>query len=383
MKIAVNTRLLLKNKLDGIGWFTFETLKRITAQHPEHEFLFLFDRKFSDEFIFSRNIKAVVISPQARHPFLYYLWFEYSIPFVLRKEKSDLLLSPDGFLPLSTITNRAGERIRFLPVMHDLNFEAYPKDLPWLTSAYYRYFFPRFARRADRIATVSEYSKNDIAGRYGVPLEKIDVIYNGANEIYCPVSASEQEKTKKEHTAGKPYFLFIGTLHPRKNIANMLRAFDGFKNQTGSDMKLMIVGNKMWWTKDMETALEAMHFKNDVIFAGRLEPSTLARVIASAFCMLYVSTFEGFGIPILESMYCEVPVITSNITSMPEVAGDAALLVNPFSVEAIRDAMSTLYSDKKLYDRLLENGKKQKLKYSWQKTADNLWGVIEKAVKGV
>lgn len=373
MKIAVNTRLLLSNNLDGIGWFTYETLKRITKQHTEHEFIFLFDRKFSDEFIFSTNIKPIVISPQARHPFLFYLWFEHSVRRVLKKEKPDMFLSPDGFLSLSS-------DVKQLAVIHDLNFEEFPYYLPFLVRKYYRYYFPKFSKKATRIATVSEFSKNDIVMRYGISPNKIDVVHNGANENYKPIPESEKIHTRKKISSEKPYFLFIGTLHPRKNISKLLLAFEKFKSEKNSDVQLMLVGNKMWWTDEMENAFQKMKFKKDVSFTGRLEPEQLCKVISSALAMVYVSTYEGFGIPILEAMKCEIPVITSNVTSMPEVAGDAGLLVNPFSVDEIKNAMQKIYSDENLRKDLVEKGKIQREKFSWQKTADKLWTCIEKTL---
>ena len=144
--IAVNTRLLLPGKLDGIGWFTYHTLQKITADHPEVSFTFLFDRPWSQEFIFGKNVHPAALFPQARHPFLYYWWFQYSVPSALRKLNADLFLSPDGYLSLRTDVPQ-------LAVIHDLNFEHYPGDLPALTSRYYRHFFPKFARKADRKST--------------------------------------------------------------------------------------------------------------------------------------------------------------------------------------------------------------------------------------
>lgn len=383
MKIAVNTRLLIKDKLDGIGWFTCETLRRITVQHPEHRFFFLFDRKFSNEFVFSDNVQAFNIGLPARHPALYYLWFEYSVPRILRKIKPDLFLSPDGIVPVET--RHAVSLPRFLPVIHDLNFETFPNDLPFSYSKYYRHFFPKFAHKATRIATVSEFSKQDIVKRYSIPAEKIDVVYDGANEIYKPVSQEIQSETRNKYAAGNPYFLFTGSLHPRKNIANILRAFDGFKKNDISrnvhgDIKLLLVGNKMWWTREMENVFRKMMYQSDVVFAGRLGPEALSKVTASAYCMLYPSTFEGFGIPILEAMCCDVPVITSNVTSMPEVGGDAALLVDPFSPESITLAMLKIFSDHNLRLELIEKGRKQREKFSWQQTADKLWDCIEKTM---
>lgn len=374
MKIVVNTRLLLKNKLEGIGWFTYETLKRITKSHPEHHFIFIFDRTFDQEFIFSDNITPVVLSPQARHPLLFYIWFEYSITRILKDLKADLFLSPDGYLSLST-------EVKSLAVIHDLNFEHYPKDLPYLVRRYYQYFFPKFAHKAVRIATVSEYSKQDIATTYGVESNKIDVVYNGVGESFAPVSEEEKRNTKNKYTRSSDFFLFIGSLHPRKNITRLFLAFDEFKKSTSSDIKLLIVGQKYWWTNEIEHAFKNMQFQADVLFTGGLPHQELKNIIASAMALVYVSYFEGFGIPILEAMQCDVPVITSNITSMPEVAGDAALFVDPFSVDSIKEAMLKIANDEQMRITLIEKGRERRQVFSWDKTAGLLWESIEKIIQ--
>jgi glycosyltransferase involved in cell wall biosynthesis len=373
LKIAVNTRLLLKDKLEGIGWFSFETLKRITAQHPEHQFYFIFDRPFDQVFIFSENITPVVISPQARHPILYYLWFEKSIPRILKKIQPDLFFSPDGYLSLST-------PVKSMNVFHDLNFEHYPDDLPYPERTFYRYYFPRYAKKACRIATVSEFSKRDIMNQYHVGADKIDVVYNGANERYSPLPESEKFLVRAKYTGGVPYFVFVGALHPRKNLANLFRAFDLFRTETGINMKLLIIGQKKWWTRDIKEAYDRMKFNKDVDFCGRLEPNELNRIISSATALTYVSYFEGFGIPILEAFYCETPVITSNITSMPEVAGDAAILVDPFSVKSICEGMVKIASDPSLSLDLNERARERRKAFNWQKTAGLLWDSMEKAL---
>jgi len=371
MKIAINTRLLLKDKLEGIGWFTYETFKRIIQQHPEHEFYFLFDRKFDDSFIFSDNIIPIVIPPQARHPALFYLWFEHSIPRALKKINADVFVSPDGYLSLRTKTKSH-------VVMHDLNFEHYPKDIPYWAHKHYRYYFPKYAQKAERIATVSEFSKQDIVKQYKVNPDKIDVVYNGANEGFVPLSEEEIIKVREKYTQGSPYFIFVSALHPRKNLVNLFKAFDEFKKKKSSDVKLMIVGEKMWWTNEIKAAYETMKYKQDVLFSGRLKFNELQRVVASALALTYVSYFEGFGIPIIEAFYTGIPVITSNVTSMPEVAGDAALLVDPFSVESIADAMIKIAADEGLRKSLIEKGNERAKDFSWQKSADRLWGSIEK-----
>ncbi|MCD6112307.1 MAG: glycosyltransferase family 4 protein [Bacteroidales bacterium] len=371
MEIVVNTRLLIKNKLEGIGWFSYETLKRITNQHKEHHFIFLFDRYFDEEFIFSENITPIVLSPQARHPFLYYIWFEYSVNSILKKLKPDLFLSPDGYLSLSS-------KVKSLAVFHDLNFEHYPKDLPWLERKYYRYYFPKFAKKACRIATVSEYSKNDINKLYNIPKSKIDVVYNGANEKYTPLQENEKIETREKYSGSKEYFLFVGALHPRKNLTNLFKAFDDFKRNYSSDTKLLIVGNKKWWTYEIRKTYENMQFKDDVIFCGRLSTEDLHKVIASALALTYVSYFEGFGIPVVEAFYCNTPVITSNVTSLPEIAGDAALIVDPFSVSQISDAMMKIAKDENLRSNLISKSNIRKKEFSWQKSSEKLWASIEK-----
>jgi glycosyltransferase involved in cell wall biosynthesis len=146
-------------------------------------------------------------------------------------------------------------------------------------------------------------------------------------------------------------------------------------------MKLLVIGQKKWWTTAIKEAYDKMKFNMDVEFCGRLDPYELNRVISSATALTYVSYFEGFGIPILEAFYCETPVITSNVTSMPEVAGDAAVLVDPFSVRSICEGMVKIATDPSLSHSLNEIARERKLDFSWQKTADRLWNSIEKALE--
>ncbi len=373
MEIVVNTRLLLPNKLEGIGWFTFETLKRITNNHPDDHFIFLFDRDFDEDFLFADNITPVILSPQARHPFLFYWWFEFSVANFLNKYKPDLFLSPDGYMSLKA-------NCKQLAVIHDLSFEHYPNDVSYIVRKYYKRFFPKFARKAARIATVSEFSKNDIIKQYGISASTIDVVYNGCNELYQPIDEEQKSATKELFTNGADYFLFVGALHPRKNISRLFQAFDKFKSMNTNNVKLVIVGEKYYWTHDIKMTYINMKHKDDVIFTGRLSPEDLKNVIASALAMTYVPYFEGFGIPILEAFNCDVPVITSNITSMPEVSSDAALLVDPFSVDSIANAMSYLYKDEDMRNSLIAKGRKRKLDFSWDKTAYALWQSILKTV---
>ena len=374
MRIAINTRLLLKNRLEGIGWFTFETLKRIVEQHPEHEYIFLFDRKPHSDFIFSKSVKPVVLKPQARHPFLWYIWFNYSVSSFLRKNKVDLFISPDGFIPTSC-------KVPALNVIHDINFHHYPKGLPLLTRAYYKHFFPIYAKKSTHIVTVSHYSKNDLIESYGIEPSKISVVYNGANSTFAPINEEQQRLVRQKYTNGYPYFVFVGALNPRKNVDRLLSAFDQFKETTNNEHKLVIVGEPMFMTKSIEQTLKAMKHNSSVVFTGRLQVDELSKVVAAATALTFVPYFEGFGIPLVEAMYCPVPIIASNVTSMPEVAGDAAYYVNPFDINQIAEAMEQLVSSNKLLKSLTEKAIERKTLFSWDKTASEFYKCIENLIR--
>jgi glycosyltransferase involved in cell wall biosynthesis len=374
MIIAVNTRLLLSGKLEGFGWFTMETLSRMTRNHPEHQFVFIFDRTYSNEFIFSQNITPVVLFPPTRHPFLWILWFELQIPRVLKKYKADLFFSPDGYLSLNT-------RVKQLAAIHDINFVHRPKDLPWLKARYYNFFFPRFARKARRIVTVSSFSKEDIHQTYHIDKDKIDVVYNGINTLYKPTTEKEKEIIKGNYSKGKEYFLFIGSLHPRKNIVGLLNAFDAFRDSVASDVKLMIVGGSMFKTGEIEQTYSRMRYKEEVIFTGRVSSEALHQLLGAALALTFVPFFEGFGIPVIEAMSAGVPVICSNTTSLPEVGGQAVLYVDPYEITQIKDAMVKIYEDTDYRQSLIEAGFVQKEKFSWDKTAGLVWESITHCMK--
>lgn len=371
MKIVINTRLLIKGRIDGISRFTYETVKRICQNHPEHQFYLLFDRMYSKEFIFGDNVKPIIVPFQARHPFLWWFWFHSQVPRVLNALKPDVFVSTDGY---SVVTGDTP----IVDVIHDLNFEHFPEHLPYLVRKYYQKYFPQYAQKATRIATVSEFSKNDIHTLYTIPLEKIDVVYNGVSSSFQPLLDVEKLIIKQKYTNSADYFVYAGTLHPRKNIEGLFAAFKIFKEKTQSTMKLVIVGESMFLAKTIQKAYDKHPYKKDIVFTGRVSDKDLNYLLGSAFAMTYVPFFEGFGIPILEAFACNIPVITSNCTSMPEVAGEAALLCDPTNVESIANAMIQLYSDKDLPQKLIAHSQEQLQKFTWDKTAELLWESILK-----
>ncbi|HIF14020.1 MAG TPA: glycosyltransferase family 1 protein [Bacteroidetes bacterium] len=338
-------------------------IRRFVKKHPEHEFIFLFDRPYDSSFVFADNIKPIVVSPQARHPFLWYWWFEKSLPKVLKREMADCFISTDGFLSSKL-------KIPQLLVIHDLALEHYPENVSWMVNQYYKLFSKKYALKADRIITVSDYSKQDIHELYGVELSKIDTVYNGANELYVPLNDTDKNDARTKYSAGEPYFIYVGAVHPRKNVITLLKAFEQFKESTGKSHKLLIVGRMAWKNEDLKTYYSGMKFKQDVILTGSKQAKELSLLIASAEAMIYLSYFEGFGIPVLESIYCEVPVIISDRTSLPEVAGEGGIIIDPFDVQAAAQAMDKIITDKENTRQLVEKGKAQKEKFSWEKSAN-------------
>ncbi|MCW5899145.1 MAG: glycosyltransferase family 4 protein [Flavobacteriales bacterium] len=371
MRIAVNTRLLLPDKLEGIGWFTHETLSRITRAHPEHRFFFLFDRPCDKRFIYGPNVEPVVMGPPTRHPLLYRLWFNHLLHRRLKALKADAFISPDGFLAL-----RSG--VPSLAVVHDLNFEHHPEDLPRAYRDYYRTWFPRFARHATRIATVSEFSRRDIAQRYEVPTGHIDVVYNGVGEAFRPLEATERQQARAAFAQGDDYFICVGSLHPRKNIARLLLAFDALVRTRPGPLRLVIVGERFWWDDRMEQAWRRVEHQDRVHFTGRLEQQRLRQALGGSLGLAFVSYFEGFGIPMAEAMRCGVPVVAAETTALPEVAGDAAHYCDPFSVADITRALYEVWSDAALRERLREAGLKRAARYTWDNAAAALWKSFER-----
>ena len=369
MKIAVNTRFLLKGKLEGIGWFTFEVMRRLVAMRPDDEFIFYFDRPFEDEFIFAQNVKGIVLSPPARHPFLWWAWFEFALPRAMKRDGIDLLFSPDGYCSLRS-------KVPSIMVTHDIAHHHFPALVPFLARHYYNYFIPKYLQKATKLITVSEFTKKDVCKTYAIEAEKVTVAHNGCRNIFKPLTAIEKQKIQAQFSDNCPYFFYAGAVHPRKNVHRLIAAFDTFKAEHSSDVKLLIGGRFGWQTGEVKTAFDTAKYKKDIHFLGYMTEEDLPVLMASALALVYVSNFEGFGLPVLEAMASEVPVITSTVSSLPEVAGNAALLVDPEHTAGIQVAMTKLWLQPDLRKELIEKGKKQRLKFDWDKTASVINEVI-------
>lgn len=363
MKIAVNTRFLIKNKLEGIGIYTHEILKKLVHLMPQHTFYFLFDRAFSKDFIFAENIVPIIVSPPARHPFLWYWWFEYSLPKVLKQHNIDVFFSPDGFCSLNT-------NVPQLLTIHDLGFEKYPEHTPFLVSQFYRHFTPKYCQKAKKIITVSEFTKQEIISQYAIDAQKIDVVYN----------AFDNCQLENKIYDGIPYFIFIGAVHPRKNVLGLLKAFEHYKATFKNNYKLKIIGRKAWQNSALQNYIAQMNYKDDLYWIENCEREELLQLLSQATALVYPSFYEGFGIPLIEAMYLGVPVIASNVSSIPEIVGNAGILVAPDNTAEIAQAMQTISINTKLRDELIEKGKLRAQDFSWNISAKKIASIIEAIV---
>jgi glycosyltransferase involved in cell wall biosynthesis len=372
LRIAVNTRFLLKDRLEGLGRVTYEITKRLVEQHPEDEFLFFFDRPYDPSFVFADNVHPIVLSPPARHPILWYIWFEWSVARALQKYKPDVFFSPDNYLSL-------GAKTPTVMVNHDIAHVHYPDQIPPLVMQYYKYFVPRFLQKANQVITVSDFVRRDLLEQYPMlNAQKIKVAHNACSEDFTPVSAMVRSAIKNKYTQGQDYFFYIGSIHPRKNIERLIRAFGLFKAQTKSSMKLVLGGRLAWKSEGIQKALRAAEIRADIVQTGFIDNAELPKLLGSASALVFVSLFEGFGLPILEAMHADVPVITSNIASMPEVAGEAALLVDPRSVEDIAKAMTDVL-EPTTAQQLVAAGRIQREKFSWARSTEIVYSVLRQA----
>jgi len=370
MRIAINARFLHPDKMEGIGRYSYETIRRIVDNHPEDTFLLLTDNVGAQAFTFPENvtIKKIGLLP-ARHPLLFLLWFEFSVRRALRKFRADIFYSPDGFIPtLKTVP--------CVPVIHDIAWKHFPKHVKLKDRLYYEWMTPRFCRKAAQIITVSQFSKLDLMKTYHLPDFKITVTGNACSSDFKPLDEIRQMQIRLLYTEQKDYFFYVGALHPRKNIINLVKAFDLFKQETGSNMKLLLAGRMAWKTKALKKTIDAASAKEDIIQLGFVPNEDLPLLMGSAFALTYVSLFEGFGVPLLEAMASDIPVITSTVSSLPEVVGDAGLKVNPNDPKEIAKAMVTLRQDFKLYNDLVEKGRERVKQFNWDKYAEIVYDVL-------
>ncbi len=261
---------------------------------------------------------------------------------------------------------------RHLPTVltvHDLIFRHLPQHHKRLNRWYLNLAMPLYVRRATHLIAVSEATRRDLMAAYGVPAEKITVIYEAADPRFGPRDALEQQTIRANYGLPPAYFLYLGTIEPRKNLLRLLRAWEPLY-LAGEAPPLVIVGKRGWLSEPFFEAVERSPAREGLILTGYVLDDDLPALIAAATAFVFPSLYEGFGLPPLEAMACGTPVLCSDRSSLPEVVGDAALLFDPTDEEAIRAAMRRLLRDAALREALRRKGLEQAARFSWRRTAE-------------
>lgn len=356
--------------MEGIGIVNYHIVKRLASWHPQDVFDCYFDRNPDHKLFQESNIHLHHFPPPTRLPILVRGWLNYPVRWHMQLKKSDVFYSPDGFVPM-------GMDIPKVSVVHDIAFVRYPEFLPARNRKFYDKWMHKFIQETDHIITVSEYSKKEIIEVYGVDANKVTVIYNGSPDEYHPLEDKQKIESRNKFSGGKPYFVNVGAIHPRKNILTLLKAFQLFKENSSSGAQLVLAGRPSWNTEDFFEALEQHPYKSEIHLPGYVPTSEINNLIGGAIAMIYPSWYEGFGLPVLEAMASHVPVISSNTSSLPEVAGDAGILVSPYDPEAFAVAMASIESDESLRINLIQAGREQLSRFSWDEAARQTYSVLE------
>ncbi|HEY1074094.1 MAG TPA: glycosyltransferase family 1 protein [Patescibacteria group bacterium] len=259
-------------------------------------------------------------------------------------------------------------------IMHDIGFNHFPEIYKWIVKLYHRSTAIWIKHFATHIIVPTEFTKQDIHNQYGISLNRITVVPLGFEpKEYRPASKGETPPLDT------PYFYYIGRIEMRKNISRLLEAFAEFKRQTGLPHKLVLAGGPAYGYASIQATYENLgEYKKDVIMLGYTPQSKALEYMRHAEALVFPSLFEGFGLPVLEAFASDTPVITSNTTSLPEVAGDAAILVTPTKTNEIADAMIKIAQDKEFRNELIQKGREQYKQFSWERTARETLAVLEK-----
>jgi len=358
--------------LEGIGYFTWEVLKKMVNLYPDHNYLVLFDRKPATEFLLP-GVEYRVIRPSARHPVLYRLWFDLLVPGVLRVWDAEIFLSFDGFTSQFI-------SIPAITAIHDLAYIHFPQYMKSSELQYYQKYQPRFAQLSRKILTVSEYSAKDIVLQYGIEAQKIAIVYNGSRFEEIPPK-DDPAILKKYGLKSGQYFIYTGSLHPRKNITRLVEAFEQTIAASAHGVKLVLAGRQAWKIAEMTDRIKSSPLADQIILTGYVPDEILWNLLKNALALCYVSLFEGFGVPVLDAFHAEVPVICSSTTSLSEVAGDAALQVDPVDAGAIARAMDQLYDSPDLRFSLIQRGNQRQYTYNWTLTTRKIFQTIEEVYR--
>ena len=370
MRIAIDVR---KYQDFGIGTYIRNVIRQLARIDHRTEYVLLCreqDRAGLEQL--PANFRAVV-EPSRPYSFAE----QIRIPIALRRERVDLFHAPHYVLPPLI-------HCRSVVTIHDIIHLVFPQYLPGrLAYAYARASLWTAAHRSDRILTVSETSKLDILRRFRVPADKITVVYNAIDDRLV-VAPSEEvvERVRARYQLRDPYALYVGNIKPHKNLERLIEAFDRLRREPGFDtLKLIIIGDQISKYQGLRRAVHEHKLHKSVRFFGFVPLDTLAVLYRLAGVFVFPSLYEGFGLPPLEAMASGVPVVTSNVSSLPEVVGDAAILVDPYDPASIADGMRAALTDGELRERLRERGLARSREFSWERSVECVRQVYEEVMQ--
>lgn len=368
IRIGVDIRELQKGIMTGIGRYLLNFLKIAPRYKPEWEFV-PFCNQNTRSGVINDNFKYVVIKEG-----LTFYWDQIKLPLALIKEKIDLFLSPYNKVPLVS-------PCRVIITIHDMtpflsNFAQEPRNP--LCISLKKYLSNLMAKRADLIITDSTNSKKDIICLFNLREEKVRVVYNGVEKRFCPIKDREVlERIREEYGITKNYILYIGNLKPHKNVSGLIKAYSMLSESLKNNYQLVIVGKKDENFNGLFDSCAELRIIDKVIFIDFVKDDDLPALYSSATIFVFPSFYEGFGLPVLEAMACDVPVITSSVASLPEVAGNAARFINPYSTEEISRAIEELLVNLYLREDLTMKGLRQARNFSLDKMAKNILDLME------
>jgi glycosyltransferase involved in cell wall biosynthesis len=336
-----------------MGYFNLLAIK-----YPEHNFVFITDIVFENAAANVKNTSIIRIDPRPKNIFFWKFWYDRKLEKIVKKKQIDLLISLDEVCSL---------RSEIPQLLLINNLPAYKRGAR------------QFLQKAKRIAVTSNFLKKRIIDRYKLAEEKIDIIYQGIDRRYVPLSFEEKERTKQKYTEGKEYFLYAGDIDPDKNLINLLKAFSFFKKRQKSNMQLVIISNKLSGS-EFQDSLKTYKYREEVKLLHNLPFKEQTKIMASAYAFVSPSLQENFPDKIIAAMQCEVPAIANNMNMevITEICGNSVLYTNANNFEEIADKMMLLFKDENKRNEFIAKGRKQALQYSADKTADLLWQSIIK-----
>ncbi len=355
----------LRGAKSGVGYYTSNLLAHLVEEDAEHDYLLLSNRMVEGETV------GRCLSPRYAFPNRS-IWMQMVLPAALRAEQPILCHFTNFTAPLSCQTP-------FVVTIHDMTLSLFPRLHPMRQHLVMRPFVPMIAQRAAAIIAVSQSAKVDIVRLLGVPESKVHVIYEAAAAHFQPVSSAQIAATRHSYGLHGRYILYVGTIEPRKNLVRLVEAYARMK-AAGLPHQLLLVGKLGWDYKPLYGRIEELGLRDDVLFLGYVPSDDLVSLFNMAEVFAFPSLYEGFGLPVIEAMACGTPVVTTRAGSLSEVAGDAALTVDPLSVGELTDALIAVVSDATLAETLRERGLARASQMSWRETARQTLAVYRQAI---